>query len=672
MDLKKTPQKQPHRRRLNDSVITESIVSKKSHKSASHKKRFYKKTWFKVVSVAILILVLLLGGLGFYSVGPAQAAYASALAGRESVMNVQQALLEQDFDLAEKSIVEAQNHFEDAKDNINQLSWASYVPIASRQYHAVDDMIDGTLLALEAGVVGLAAGEVILEPVFGNEGAGTFNDFTSEEKGEILAKIDTVQPELEKTLLLLEDAQSKFEEIPDFGVLPQISEAKNMVNDQLPDIVDLLSEGVAFSKFLPALAGYPEEQSYFLLFQNNTELRPSGGFLGSYGEVKVDNAEIVSFITKDVYSLDEASDISVEPPWQIKKLAAPFNKTWYMRDSNWSPDFEVAANNVRDFYELEGGTEDFDGVIGITPDFVGDLLEITGPTKVPGLPYTFTKENFTETVEFHVEKNFVNNGIDFHERKDILSDLSQILIGEILTLPKEEWPHLYEIAQRALMEKHIVVYFDNKEAQKFAMSEKWAGRVLDTQGDYIMVVDSNMASLKTDEFIERTFSYTLDARGDAPQAKLRLNYKNAAPGFTWKTTRYRNYNRVYLNQGSRFISVSGNETGAEFYQNSEMPYEVVEDLGKQTFGTFVSIEPQEERAIEYTYEVPENVVSGDQYRLYVQKQIGTIAPTFNARLFFDKKIDTVGPQEFVKKISDTEVEITSNLLVDREFIVTFK
>lgn len=675
MDLQKN-QKVNQRRRLND-MTTEGLgpssqMSKTKDRFLKKSDRFYKKKWFKIssgVAVSLLILLLILGGV---SVGPAQAAYGSAIAGRESVMKIQASIAAQDFEAAKMNLSEAKGHFMDVKEDLSSLGWAQFVPGASRQYNAVRDMVDGTLLALEAGETGLGAAEQIIDPVLGKDAAGSFNDFSSEEKGEILSQISTVQPGLEKTLELLMASENKFEKIPDFAVLPQIAEARDLVNGQLPEIVEIVSEGVAFSKFLPTLAGYPEEQTYLFLFQNNTELRPSGGFLGSYGEVKINNAEILSFITKDVYSLDEASDIEIEPPWQIKKLAAPYNKSWYMRDSNWSPDFEIASDTVRDFYKKEGGLETFDGVIGITPDFVGDLLDIVGPTQIPGLPYTFTKENFTETVEFHVEKNFVNNGIDFHQRKDILSDLSQILIGKMLVLPKDQWPHVYEVIQRSLNEKHIVMHFDDAFAQDFVMEKKWGGRVLDAEGDYIMVVDSNMASLKTDEFIERDFSYVLDATGDVPKANLKLHYRNAAPGFTWKTTRYRNFNRIYVSPEARFLSVAGNEVGSEYYLDPNTPYEVKSELGKMSFGTFVSIEPQEERSIEYSYELPKSVVSGDEYTLYVQKQIGTIKPVFKARLVFDRKVKSVGPEEYVRKISDTEVEIESNLLVDREFKIIFE
>ena len=50
------------------------------------------------------------------------------------------------------------------------------------------------------------------------------------------------------------------------------------------------------------------------------------------------------------------------PPEPLKKyLRVP---SWYMRDSNWSPDFAVSAMNVEKFYRLEGGKEALDSPWG--------------------------------------------------------------------------------------------------------------------------------------------------------------------------------------------------------------------------------------------------------------------------------------------------------------------
>lgn len=657
--IKRKPTKKIRRSAPKTAPSTSQVTQKK------------KRTALKVTVVILLVLIVGAGVLAGISISPAQAAYENALKGKSNLEKAQAAILEQNFEDAKMYTMEAKINFETTETEMRKLSWVKAVPYAGRQYSAADHLVKGGLQLLSALETGFSVADSILEPISKTGEDASFKDFGIEQKGEILQQLQQNAPELERALSQVELAELEFQKIPDDGLVPQLSEAKALVADRLPEGMEILEEVVVAARLFPILAGYPEEQSYMLLFQNNTELRPSGGFLGSYGELTLKNAEIQKFTTHDVYGLDSASDISVEPPWQIKKLVAPYNKSWYMRDSNWSPDFPSASENVLYFYDIEGGLEDFDGVIGITPDFISFLLEIAGPTEIAGQPYVFTSENLTETLQFHVEKNFVNKGIDFHERKDIISDLSGVLIGKILALPQSEWPRIYDVVQQALMEKHMVVYMKNKDAQDFLESKNWAGEINDTEGDFILPVDANMASLKTDEYIERAFEYTLDATKSEPKAELKLSYKNNAPGLTWKTTRYRNWNRIYVPGGSQFEQVIGSEDG-DFYNDPNTKYEIAEEKGKANYGTFISVEPGDQESLTYTYTLPKEVIGDDMYTLYFQKQIGTISPKVRVRLSFDREIDAVFPSADAQKISATEVEFNSDLLSDKEFKVKFK
>lgn len=660
-------------RKVTRRVVKKKKVSRPPGDNFSLKEPIkQKKKWPKVVAVVCVLLLVGFGILAAVSVSPAQEAYTAAFSAKNNLENVQTAIAEQDFEKARENVTAAKTDFEVAEENLNKLGWVKVVPYARTQFIAADHMVKGGFQLMGALETSFDVASSILEPLQSEGDSAAFRDFDSEKKGEILQQLKQSTPELERAYSQLELAEMEFEKIPEKGLISQIADASSLIDEQLPEGKKLFEEVIVAAKLLPSLAGYPGEQTYMLLFQNNTELRPSGGFLGSYGELVVKNAEIVQFTTHDVYGLDSASDIEETPPWQIQKLAAPFNKSWYMRDSNWSPDFQESSKNVDYFYQIEGGKRDFDGVIGITPDFIGFLLEITGPTEIPGQPYTFTSENFTETLQFHVEKNFVSKGIDERQRKDIISDLAGVLIGKILALPQDQWPRIYDIAQRSLMEKHLVMYLENEEAQEFLEQKNWAGRVQETEGDYVLVVDANMASLKTDEFIERSFIYSLDATQEKPKATLTATYKNNAPGFTWRTTRYRNWNRIYTPIGSEFGGVQGNEEGDEFYIDPANPFEVTEDLGKQSFGTFISIEPNDTETLQYSYTVPRSVVEGDVYTLYFQKQIGTIKPKAQIKLKFDREVQAIHPPELGEIVNNNEVEFNAELQTDREFKVKLK
>lgn len=646
-----------------------------SHHNQGRKKIHSKKKnliWLKISGGIVCVLILILAVLTIISIGPAKEAYAAAMAAKSKLAEVQKAAEQQDLERALVLVKDSENDFKKVEENLNKLKWLKFIPFARYQFIAAEHLFRGGTVALNAFETTLEVANKIAVPLGlkNKDEIKGFKDLSSEQKGEILKNLREGYPDLERAYSQLELAETEFDRIPSEGVVTPIKDARNLILEKFPAGKKVLKEAVAVAKLLPSLAGYPEEQTYFILFENNTELRAAGGFIGSYGIVKLKNAEIKDFTTHDVYNLDRKANINVEPPWQFKKLANPYMKSWYLRDSNWSPDFAEAAKKALWFYNEEGGQEKFSGVIGITPDFISYLLEITGPTKIPGFPYTFTHENFAAQLEYHVEINYVNKGIDFHERKDIMSDLAQTLISKILALPKDQWLKIAEAMERAFMEKQAAVFVSDENLEKFLDEKQWAGKIQNPTGDFIMVVDSNMASLKTDEFVERSFEYSVDFNGSKPVAEANLTYQNNAPGITWKTTRYRTWTRLYTPADSNLVEVRGNEQGNEFYQNSGTKYEISDELGKKVFGSFISIEPQAKKTLTFKYELPQ-IFDGKDYKLYFQKQIGVKRPKVKIVLKFPKKIKSYAPVEFGKILNEKEIEFNADLQIDREYEVKF-
>ncbi|MFA5318027.1 MAG: DUF4012 domain-containing protein [Patescibacteria group bacterium] len=109
-----------------------------------------------------------------------------------------------------------------------------------------------------------------------------------------------------------------------------------------------------------------QEQVYLILLQNNTELRPTGGFIGNYGILKIKEGRITSLYIDDIYNLDKLAEEKLEiiPPEPLRKY---FNRErWFLRDINWSPDFSISAHRAWAMYLLEGGQEKIDGIIAVT------------------------------------------------------------------------------------------------------------------------------------------------------------------------------------------------------------------------------------------------------------------------------------------------------------------
>ncbi len=118
----------------------------------------------------------------------------------------------------------------------------------------------------------------------------------------------------------------------------------------------------------PALLGFEGKREYVVLFQNNMELRPGGGFIGSYGLVKLDKGRVTDFTVHDVYDADGKLSTHIDPPYGLQRYMGA--KHWFLRDSNFAIDFPQDAKQAETFLQLETG-ENVDGVIAIDTNRTG-------------------------------------------------------------------------------------------------------------------------------------------------------------------------------------------------------------------------------------------------------------------------------------------------------------
>ena len=83
-------------------------------------------------------------------------------------------------------------------------------------------------------------------------------------------------------------------------------------------------------------------------------------------------------------------------------------------------------------------------------------MSLTGPITVDGIE--FTGENFVETLQYQVEQGYLRQEIPEEERKDIVGDLSNILMEKLFALPREKWQLLWSTIAINLAEKHARKY----------------------------------------------------------------------------------------------------------------------------------------------------------------------------------------------------------------------
>jgi len=418
---------------------------------------------------------------------------------------------------------------------------------------------------------------------------------------------------------------------------------------------------------VPIFLGFSEPQTYLIEFLNNTELRPGGGFIGSYAVVSVDGGQVTIEAIDGTENLDRNAPFSLlsapPPPLEIHLGITK----WFFRDSNWSPDFGQSALQGLALYTIEGGVmaDHIDGVIGITPTVLERLLEVVGSVTVQG--NTFTAENVTEKLEYEVEYAYEDKGIHVQDRKDILEPLFLEVMNRLKQNMLTKYPTYLETFTALANEKQILFYHTDPDVDAILAARDWTGSLTPTDGDYVQWVDANLGSLKTDYALDRTLSYHIIGKQDGRYlAQATMTYEHNGT-FDWRTTRYITYARVYAPLGSTFQSVQGTLKSGDAIQSSQV--NTGEELGKSWFGTSFSIEPGQTKTLQFTYLLPASLSSQDVYHLLVQKQAGTIDHALTLDLDFATLLQSAVPPEAEGEWNDGIYRYQTDLRQDRSFSI---
>lgn len=598
--------------------------------------------------------------LGILIVPPVLNTYRSALEAKTALMEAKTKLGEQDFKAARVAIDTAERALTHAERSIARLRALQPIPFIGTQVKATQILVDVASILTVALREGTIAGDQIIGPLQQGKGSISFSTLTPADKRQILKRIAESGPQLTSVRTNVLKATARFRDLPDHGLLPQLTRAIEPLREQIPFLEDAVAQLVPATTIIPAIAGFPDPQTYLFLLQNNTELRPTGGFIGTYGILKVASADITSFTTSDVYTLDTPmkDSLHLAPPTPLVK----YNDTtqWFFRDSNWSPDFPTAAKKSLELYRLENGPQRaIDGVIAVTPTFVSSLLKISGDITIGSV--TFTPENLIDKLQPRAD------------RKELIGEMSTILMKRLMALPQRRWQEVIVALTKALEEKQMLLYSNDTSLQQQIVDQNWGGNLRTGTVDSVYVVDANLASLKTDSVIDRRVDYTMDLDGTTARATASITYTNRGT-FTAQTTRYRTYTRLYVPEGSTLTSSSGALQNDKLHGARPGTVDVASEFGKTVFGAFISIEPGTSSTLSFSYTLPPSIaaaVAEGTYELSVQKQPGTRGHALNGTLNFGKTIRAVSGVDGTTMVGHTAIALKSDLVKDRHLRVTF-
>ena len=402
-----------------------------------------------------------------------------------------------------------------------------------------------------------------------------------------------------------------------------------------------MKEGKSALEIAPTALGVSSAKNYLLLFQNDKEIRATGGFMTAYATLTINNGQVSATTSDDIYRLDEKllnvclkKICPLTPPAQIvqylPEMTGKARSAWSMRDSNLSPDVPTSAKQFEKMYEFLGEGLPFDGIIYIDTQVVEQLIEITGPINVFDTEYSakIDKRCDCPNVIYELEAYAQIAAKGEKDRKAVLGVLMQQILARSIGADVEKIPQLIETIATLANHKHVMFYMHDPKLQEALSNLNWTGQIKSYEGDYLHINDSNFAGGKSNLYVEQTVTQEINPQKDGTvKKKITVEYKNPQAFNTWLNGINRDYVRFYVPKGAKLISSKG----------SEVPVTTIEDLGKTVFEAFIQVRPQNSRKLEIEYTVPYS--PGKEYKLLIQKQPGAKDFEYKIKLNGSTKAD---------------------------------
>ena len=594
-----------------------------------------KKVW--VASGAIVLILILFVILPLFGVVRAVGKLSS------TVKQVQDGFRAQDLGLIKQGLTQLDGDLTGFERSLTPLVWVRVLPWVGFYW---SDSKAATVAARE----GIEAAQILIPAVepyadilgFGGAAppAGEADGAkTAEERIDfIIASLPSVLPKIDEVkgkLITARDAITTIDasRYPTTFRGKQIRSTVLTLQTFIADSATLLVDGKPLLERLPYLLGMDAERTYLVIFQNDKELRPTGGFMTGYSLMKVKSGKIQPVTSDDIYNLDKRyrAHITAPKPF-LEHIKQPYgaNPNWRLRDMNWSPDFKMAISSFLEEAKT-AGLKEVDGVIAVDTNILVSLLEVTGRIGVPeqgnfsaekdprcDCPLViYELESYAD-----VEKPIVwdpNTGkIVYGEivdnRKAILGPLVNSVIANSLAQPKEKVPVLAQVVLSNLMDKHVLLYMFDEDTQKAIETFNVGGRVKDTEGDYLQIVDANIGGRKANLYVQQEVVDKVVKKGDKVVHELEITYKNPQKHDGWLNSVLPNSIRVYVPKGTKLISSSG---------AGDM--ETSEELGKTVFNGFFELRPEGVVKVMLEYEVSK---VGEPYTYLIQQQPGKPASRY--------------------------------------------
>ncbi len=549
------------------------------------------KRWGWWAAGAVVVDGLVAGGV--WGLQRANTFEALARAGKADAKAALHSLEAKQVPAALASFLKAEDEFGQARGLLGP-DWVRGLPWLGHQVSVADSLVT-------IGLEGSSAGAEMAQLLASADAA------TGDDRVNQLLKVS--RPHLDSALVSLTTVSRLSADLSTDGLVPQLSAAVAELQGQLKPLAPILER----SQSLLDLERYLFSAQHRLLVvsQNNAELRPTGGFMGSYGLIEFgpDGFKLTKFT--DIYTLPRDT---LDLPLPIR---GPVGYSHFsFQDSNWWIDFPTSAGVMNQFWE-NLKQPSIDGIVAIDIPVIRDLLKIFGPITVPESKVPLTADNVLEQLTYIIE--FDNGGAPDKslEKKAALISLAAELLRQVTHLSNDQFLPTLDVLATSTNEKHVQLSFKDATAQAAILDLGWGGAIAPPPGttDLLAISNGVIKASKANIGVTKSLDYTVALKADgSADTTAKLGYKKSGLQLLGVPRQWMgNYVRVHRGAGTTEVSAGSTA------------FETIEDAtGLPTFGHYFRLDPAAKAGLVLHSTVPQALRPADggtwHYQLLVIKQ----------------------------------------------------
>jgi hypothetical protein len=468
-----------------------------------------------------VVIIFVACGLAF-AMAQTIRAERNGASGRAALARAEQHINERNVGAAHADLVQALADFQEMHKHLGAMGplapVARVTPFVRIQIRGATDFAQAGELLSQAGLHLVDAAGQVIDPKDPHL-----------KLSDALAKLVTVRSALNGGIAALDNAADKIRPLDGYRLVGPLDRARADLQTRLPRVG---TRAVSTRNGLDALIdmlGGSGARRFLLLSQNPDEVRPTGGFIGTYGVLATQNGHLTLdqyASTSSWYEPRPQAVLPIASAAQPLQLGSP-PQVQTLANVNATADFPTGAQLAAQLWK-EGGEQPVNGVISITPAVMARILGVLGPVQVPGYPETINAGNLAARVDYHLHFE-APPPETAGGRKAFLIELVHVVVQKLLDAPASKWEPLATAIGAGFNNREAMAWSSEPAIENALVSRSWQGTLPRTNGDFFYEGEFEYAA-KNGEGLQRTFDHNVVLHADG-SAKIttKVTIKNTLP-----------------------------------------------------------------------------------------------------------------------------------------------